>query len=227
MPGPGSPTYADYLNETQNENFLFTPIHTHDVVRIISSFENKGAHISCYSVRVLKFISPLISPILKELINRSFIEMIFPKFCKIARVVPVFKSGLLTSVSNYRGISILPIFSKIFEKVVHKQLSAFFVSSDLLNPNQFGFRQNRSTTDAITDMTQYIYDNLDCGNIVISFFLDFCKAFDTVNHRILLDKLKSYGTRDMALNWFKSYLSGRLQYVSLDGFNSQLTSTLD
>ena len=202
--------------------FAFTPIQTEDVVRILNSFENKSSHVSTYSVKVLKLISPLISPILRELVNRSFNESVFPKFCKIARVVPVFKSGSPASASNYRGISILPPFSKIIEKVAHKQLSEFLTCNNLLNPNQFGFRKNRSTTDAIVDMTQYIYDNLDCGDIVISFFLDFSKAFDTVNHRILLYKLQRYGIRGSALNWFNSYLSGRLQYVSMDGYNSQV-----
>ena len=224
MPGPDSPTYADFLNTTAQpiNTFTFSPIQADDVARIINSFENKSSNVSTYSVKVLKVILPLICPILKELINRSFTESVFPKFCKVARVVPVFKSGSPSSVLNYRGISILPPFSKIIEKVVHKQLSDYLLSNNLLNPNQYGFRKNRSTTDAIVDMTQYIYDNLDCGDIVISFFLDFAKAFDTVNHAILLQKLQWYGIQDSALNWFNSYLSGRLQYVSLDGFNSQV-----
>ena len=223
VPGSGSPTYADFLNDTQiDNNFFFSPISTDDVDRIINAFENKSTHISSYSVRILKFISTLISPILKELINKSLYEGKFPKFCKIARVVPVFKSGSASSVCNYRPISILPLFSKIFEKIVHKQLSDFLSTNNLLNPNQFGFRKNRSTADAIADMTQNIYDSLDRGDTVISFFLDFSKAFDTVNHGILLQKLQLYGIRNTALNWFHSYLSGRLQYVSLDGFNSQV-----
>ena len=222
-PGPGSPSYADFLRDTNIQNtFNFSPVNIEDISRIIYSFQNKSSHMSTYSVKVIKFISPLISPILRDLINRSLAEGIFPNFCKIARVVPVFKSGSSSSLGNYRPISILPIFSKIFEKIVHKQLSDYLFFNNILNPNQYGFRKNRSTADAIVDMTQYIYDNLDQGETVISFFLDFSKAFDTVDHDILLYKLHLYGIRDIALNWFHSYLSGRLQYVSLDDFNSQV-----
>ena len=221
--GPDSLDFTNFLDDTQiPNNFSFVPIQSDDIDRIIKSFQNKSSHISTYSLTVIKFISPLISPILRDLINRSLAEGSFPNFCKIARVVPIFKSGSPTEVGNYRPISILPIFSKIFEKIVHKQLSDFLFFNNILKPNQFGFRKNRSTTDAIADMTQYIYDGLDRGETVISFFLDFSKAFDTVNHSILLHKLQSYGIRDVALNWFRSYLSGRLQYVSLDGFNSQV-----
>ena len=223
VPGPGNPAFTDYLNNTQNQNnFTFVPILAEDISRIIGSFENKSSHISTYSVKVIKHISPVIVPVLKDLVNKSLATGTFPNFCKIARVVPVFKSGSTSSVGNYRPISILPIFSKIFEKVVHKQVSDFLFFNNILNPNQYGFRKNHSTADAIADMTQCIYDSLDLGETVISFFLDFSKAFDTVNHRILLHKLQFYGIRDIELNWFQSYLSGRLQYVSLEGFNSQV-----
>ena len=225
IPAPGlvDPSFNDFLNVRRNFNdFTFSPVTNEDILRIINSFQNKASHISTYSVIAIKAISNLISPILRHIVNKSLSEGHFPKFCKIARVVPVFKSGLSSSLGNYRPISILPIFSKIFEKVVHKQLSDYLLLNNILNPNQFGFRKNRSTTDAIIDMTQYIYDNLDCGETVISLFLDLSKAFDTVNHVTLLHKLQSYGICDIALDWFRSYLSGRLQYVSLDGYNSQV-----
>ena len=93
---------------------------------------------------------------------------------------------------------------------------------NLLNNSQFGFRKNISTSHAIINTLQYIYDNLDEGNTVISFFLDFSKAFDCVDHSILLDKMGVYGVRGIARNWFQSYLTGRQQYVSLNGENSEL-----
>ena len=221
LPGPGCPNYLDYLNDFEGrQTFHFTPVSPFDIDRIINSFENKNCHTSNYSIRVLKAISPLISPILCHIVNKSLEQGIFPNFCKTARVIPIFKSGSNTELGNYRPISILPHFSKIIERVVHRQLIDHLNFNNFLTDNQYGFRQNRSTTDAIIDLTQYIFDNLDLGETVISFFLDFSKAFDCVIHSILLRKLEAYGVSGNELGVFRSYLTGRSQYVSLDGINS-------
>ena len=186
--------------------------------------KTKSAHIDTYSIKVLKSINYIISPIITNIINKSFETGYFPKFCKIAKVIPLFKSGEKTDVQNYRPISILPILSKIIEKVVHHQLYGFLQRNRILSPNQYGFRKKLSTSDAITDMLQFLYDKLDNGHIVISFFLDFSKAFDTVNHNILLKKLERYGIRGLPLEWFRSYLSNRKQFVSTNNVLSNIES---
>ena len=187
-------------------------------------WKNKSAHISTYSVRIIKHLCNLIAPILSHIINISFSSGHFPKFLKVARVVPIFKSGSSTDVNNYRPISILPILSKIFEKIVHHQFYNYLNHFKFLNSDQYGFRKKLSTSNAIINMMQYIYDNLDQGNTVISIFLDFSKAFDCVNHEILLDKMSVYGVRGIAHSWFKSYLSDRQQCVYLNGKFSESCS---
>ena len=177
--------------------------------------ENKSSHIGTYSVRIVKYLSDILSPILCQIFNNSFETGHFPNFCKVARVIPLFKSGDCSSLNNFRPISILPIFSKIFEKLVYQQLYGFLMKNNFFTQEQYGFRRNFSTSDAIINMTQFVYDSLDLGKTVVSFFLDFSKAFDCVNHVVLLRKLEACGVRGLANNWFCSYLNNRSQYVEI------------
>ena len=133
------------------------------------------------------------------------------------------KKGDETSVSNYRPISILPDISKIFERVMYRRVLRFFEKHHILCANQFGFRRNRSTTQAIMDNLGHIYENLDSGRIAISIFIDFQKAFDCVDHNILLSKLYRYGIRGVAYQWFKSYLTNRKQYTHVNNISSSLS----
>ena len=205
-----------------SNSFFLAPITPSIVGLIIERMKSKSANIDTYSIKVLKYLVDIVSPILCNIINLSFETGYFPTFFKSARIIPLFKSGDKSNVQNYRGISILPIFSKIIEKVVHYQVYGYMQGNNLLTNNQFGFRKKLSTSDAITDMTQYVYDSLDLNFTVISIFLDFSKAFDTVNHNILLQKLDVYGIRGVAHDWFKSYLENRMQYVSVNGAISSL-----
>ena len=134
----------------------------------------------------------------------------------MAKVVPIYKQGEISLIKNYRPISILNILSKIFEKLIHRRLYTYLNDNTILNENQFGFRENRSTSQAVLNYFHYVYDRLDNGELVFSIFLDFSKAFDCVSHDVLLHKLSHYGIRGVALDWFKSYLSNRRQYVSID-----------
>ena len=143
---------------------------------------------------------------------------------KIAKVIPLFKSGDRELVGNYRPISILPTFSKILERIVYNQLLNYFDRFKLFTNSQFGFRRQKSTAQAILDNVQYIYDNLDRGDLVASFFLDFQKAFDCVSHKILLSKLSTYGIRGMALEWFRSFLTNRKQFTNINNTDSSIHS---
>ena len=217
--------HRKYLNHINQQNsFFFHPITPIDISIIIKSLKNKSSNINNFSVKILKSISNLVSFPLSEIINQSLINSNFPDSLKIARITPLFKEGDKTDVNNYRPISVLPIFSKIFEKVVYKQLYEYLEVNSFLDNNQFGFRARKSTTHAIVNYLQYIYDNLDSGNLVFSIFLDFRKAFDSVNHHILLSKLEAYGIRGQAVDWFRSYLSNRKQYVFVNNSKSHLKS---
>ena len=121
-------------------------------------------------------------------------------------------------------ISLLSIFDKLLEKIMKSRLYSYLESNNILFDYQFGFRHNHSTTLALIDVVDKLYENLDKHNKVIGIYLDLQKAFDTVNHDILLHKLHNYGIRGVALDWFRNYLTGRYQYTTVNGVNSELTA---
>ncbi|CAF4754797.1 unnamed protein product [Pieris macdunnoughi] len=123
-------------------------------------------------------------------------------------------------VSNYRPISLLPVIAKILERIVNKRLLSFLETQSLISYNQFGFRKQRSTADAVSNLTEHISEKLDMGQVCIGVFLDLAKAFDTVSRCILLRRMKLLGVRGVALQWFASYLKDRQQRVSLRGYTS-------
>ena len=129
-------------------------------------------------------------------------------------------------MENYRPISVLNSFSKIFELVVHEQLYEFLETNGMLGQSQFGFRKNRSTQHAVTLLTDQIRQGMDRGKFTGSVFVDLSKAFDTVDHGCVLSKLKCYGIKEKEFCWFESYLFGRKQYVAYDNTNSEIQSVL-
>lgn len=138
-----------------------------------------------------------------------------------SHLVPIFKSGDPHSASNCRPISILPIVSKVAEKLMAAQITNYLNNSYFaLHPMQFGFRANYSTEMANCYFTEKVKSLLDKGGVVGAVFLDLRKAFDTLNHRILLSKLLSFNFSPHTLRWIESYLSGRTQYVSIQNYNS-------
>jgi retron-type reverse transcriptase len=162
--------------------------------------------------------------VLTHIINLSLENGIFPTKLKLAKVIPLFKQGDRTNVNNYRPISLLPQFSKIFEKVFYNRLSDFFEKFEILSKSQYGFRKKSSTSFAIIDMLSNIYNALNNNLLPIGVFIDLQKAFDTINHDILLFKLRHYGIRGLAYDWIKSYLIDRKQFVSLDDIYSETKS---
>ena len=158
----------------------------------------------------MKDASDVISPVLTKLINRSIEQCHFPNNWKSAKVVALFKAGDQSDCNNYRPISILPTVSKIIERAVHSQFYAYLCENKLLFVRQFGFRRNRSTTSALLQFTDELLRNMDHGK-VNGIYLDIKTAFDTVNHVILLQKLKWIGVDSNSLQWFQSYLSHRTQ----------------
>ncbi len=170
---------------------------------------------------IKKFIHVLSVPLL-HLISKSLETGIIPTQLKIAKVVPIYKAGDRLSPDNYRPISLLPNFSKILEKVVSNRLIGFLDDHNILSNNQFGFRKNHSTIHPLMLFMNNLTSALNKKQFSIAIFCDLRKAFDTVDHNILLDKLKNLGVRGVEWLWFKNYLSNRKQFVSVDGVNSLL-----
>ena len=215
-------TYSQHLLGNFPNSFFLAPVDYRDIHSTIMSLKNKSCSIDNLPVTILKQISYIISPVLEYLVNFSINSGTFPDCLKVSRVVPLHKGGIKLDVSNYRPISILNVFSKILEKIVHKQLYNYFEYNHILDDSQFGFRKNKSTTQALLRHTNYIYESLDNDKLVFSLYLDLKKAFDSVDHEILLGKLSHYGIRGTPLKWFRSYLTNRRQYVAINDNCSDL-----
>ena len=184
-----------YLRGTYQGSFFYSYVDVVDVKNIVMSLRNKPCNILVVPVVVLKAIADIISPPLAYRINMSFLSGNFPTCLKIARITSIFKSEDPTEMSNYRPISILSNFSKIYEKLIYIQLYKYIERYNILYKHQYGFRNRKCTTNAILNHLKNIYNNLERNQTVISIYLDFKKAFDCVDHRILLQKLHSEGSK--------------------------------
>ena len=165
---------------------------------------------------IIKDSLPFFAPVLTHIVNLSLQQGIFPNELKIARIIPLYKSGNKKSANNYRPISLLPSFSKIFEKIMANRLTTFLTNHNILYKYQFGFRPRHTTSMAINLLVDKITESLDANRSLVGVALDFRKAFDTVNYEILLKKLYAYGIRGTVHTWFDNYLSDRFNYVSID-----------
>ncbi len=196
--------------------FKFAPVTEDQVFKCLSSLDTKKATgLDGISSRLLKAGAGPLSIPLTHLFNYSLSNGQVPQKWKSSRVTPLFKEGSRDDVNNYRPISVIPVVMKIFERLVHNQLYAFLSEFDLLSSNQSGFRPKHSTTTTLIDVSDYILRNIDAGRFVGGVFIDLKKAFDTVNHAILLQKLTSFGIKGLELDWFKSYLSDREQATKI------------
>ena len=163
-----------------------------------------------------------ISKQLADLFNLSFSSGSFPSILKTAKVVPVFEKGSNLDYCNYRPISLLSNAEKILEQLMYKRVYNFITENNIIYDLKFGFRQKFSISLALINLTENIKQALDKGYIGCSLFVNLQKIFDTVDYEILLSKLDYYGIRGISNNWFKSYLSNRKQFVSINGYDSGL-----
>ena len=170
--------------------------------------------------KILKLGARSLSPILSCLINECFSTGIFPKCLKLARVTPIFKGGDPLSPSEWRPISIVSVLSKIIEKLVCTRLNKYLLKNNILTKNQFGFRSGHSTAHAILNINEQILANGDAHRHTISVFLDLSKAFNCVNHDILIGKLQRYGVTGISLDFFRSYLTDQYQFTRINGQDS-------
>ena len=208
-----------------NEHSMSIPsIHSNEIKSIISKLNNSAPGYDNIPPKIGKlFATQYIDP-LTYLINKSIKQGVFPDELKLAKVVPIFKTGDEQLVQNYRPISVLPFISKIYEKIVANYLIDFLESQDLLYKYQFGFRKSHSTSHAIITLIDRVSQALDTGKYVVGLYLDIRKAFDAVPHSTLLKKLYALGVRGNLYNWFESYLKNRKQYVIYNNSESDIDS---
>lgn len=208
-----------YINSTSK--FHTVPLSESELDAIISSFENKfSVGYDEVPMPVIKHSKMyLIRPIL-HVINCSFITGVFPEMLKISRIKSVFKKGDKTDPVNYRPISVLTSFSKIFERAMSVRLVEFLEKDNLFDNEQHGFRSNRSVITAGVELIESIVTAIDGGEKAVGVFMDLTKAFDSVCHDKLLNILENLGINGRYLNWFKTYLVGRKQFVELTHVNN-------
>ena len=201
-------------------SFFADHIHTNEVTKIINSLGPKSTGPCSIPNTILKTVLIDISEILAKIFNLSIQTGIFPFALKTAKVVPIFKNkGSIQDVNNYRPISLLSNIDKIFEKLIHSRVVKFLDQNNCLFNHQYGFRKKHSTTHTLVNLTELIRANMDKGIYSCGIFIDLQKAFDTVDHEILLTKLEHYGIRRVSSRWFRSYLHNRQQFVSVSGMN--------
>ena len=201
--------FENYLNYV-NTSIESSEITAQELKNSFSSLKiNKSSGYDDISSNVIKNIYEGIEGPLMHIFNLSIKDGIFPKKLKIAKVIPAFKTGDKSELSNYRPISILPCFSKILERIMYNRLINYLSENNLLFQKQFGFQASKSTDHAILELSDQIHDSFERNIFTLGIFIDLSKAFDTVNHQILLKKLEYYGIRNNSLKWFENYLHKR------------------
>ena len=207
----------DYLTK-HSASFQFKNISPSKVLKLLSSVKiAKATGLDKISNKILKLAAPVIYKSLTDLFNFSIASGEFPSDWKVAKVCPLFKSGEKCDANNYRPISVLPSIARVFERILFEQIYRHLSNNKLLYSRQSGFRSLHSTVSALLDMTNDWCFNIDRGMVNGVLFLDLKKAFDTVDHKILLKKLEFYGFEVITLHWFQSYLADRQQVCCVNG----------
>ena len=218
--------FQDFLHDSCSESLYLKPADPSEIQKTILCLKNKATLDS--KIEPLKVASSCQNflAVLSEVVNASFTEGVFPKALKIAKVIPIYKGGSKQDVSNYRPISLLSSFSKIYEKLVHSRVLEFLDKHNSLFENQYGFRPGRSCEHALLNAQSTILHSLSKNQVALLLLLDYSKAFDVLDHRTLLRKLEHYGFRGIALKWFESYLKGRSQFVALNSTESSSSTIM-
>ena len=221
----GNSSYKDYWPPRPTMSLAFYRTDHDEIIQTISKFKSgKACGPTSIPIDILQLIKFEIATPLARIVNLSLETGSHPEKLKIAKVIPIYKKGSKMSTSNYRPISLLSNINKIFEKIVFDRVYAFIEKNKMIYTHQYGFRKSHSTTHALISITEQIRKALDNKDFAVGVFVDFQKAFDTVDHNILLDKLNRYGITGKTNEWFRSYLRDRKQFVSILGFESNQRS---
>ena len=214
-----------FVKENINSIYL-SEVNEAEVQRIIMNFKNSSPGPDGQNVKVLKqtyyiYLKPMV-----HMLNLSLQQGYFPNMLKLAKVIPVFKGGNATECKNYRPISVLNTFSKLYEKIMYNRIVDFLNANNTLYNLQFGFRAKYNTSFALAYLIDKIMTSIEKKEYVIGLFVDLSKAFDTVNHSILLAKIFKYGIRGMAYTWINNYLTDRKQYVTFNNTESSVSKII-
>jgi hypothetical protein len=197
-----------------------------EIINIVQSLSNsKSTGVDGLSSSIIKNTITEIAAPLATVFNKSINIGQFPDALKIGKIIPIHKCEDNKLLNNYRPISVLPIFSKVLERLMYNRLLAFLNKNNILAKNQYGFREKHSTSMALLQLVDDISKELDNKNNTIGIFIDLSKAFDTIDHSLLLKKLARYGVRGIVLDWFQNYLTNRKQFVQINDVDSSLQLT--
>ena len=214
--------FTKFLPPYYDKSLFFTPTDEEEIFKIVRTLKSgRSTGYDGISMNLLKKVITYIIAPLTYIFNLSISTGKCPNSLKIAKVIPIYKKDDPSLLTNYRPISILPSISKILEKIIYKRLYIFLNVNNLLVPNQFGFRKKHSTDYAIIQLLNKVTECFSNKKHLIGIFMDLSKAFDTIDHDILIYKLKRYGIHGLALSWIIDYLYNRKQYVS---FQSSVSS---
>ena len=212
----------EYLFDSIKNDFVFNEISDSEVENYIKNMNpNKSVRSDVPSIRFVKLSAKIISPYLSKLYNKCVEYGVFPESLKFAEVIPIYKSGKKNNINNYRPISLLSPFSKIFEFLVCERLKKFFLLNEVLHEKQYGFRENSTTELTVNQVVDELTEASEKKLINCSVFLDLAKAFNTVNHNILISKLKSYNIKGSMLSLLKDYLKDRSQSTVINNVVSE------
>ena len=212
------PNFCTYLPKQQQNSFFLAETSSKEIIDTIKEFKNGKS--SDIPIIVIKHINEIIAPYLSKSINACISTGTFPSSLKLGKITPIHKKGPKNEVSNYRPVSTLPIFGKIFEKIIYSRLYSFLTDHNILYNTQFGFRKHHSTSYAVNYSVNLIKQFQYEGKSTIGVFIDLSKAFDTIDHTTLLSKLECYRIRGISHDLLRSYLSNRYQLINIDGTHS-------
>ena len=194
--------FETHVKNAKSEFAAFQHVTVNHVSHLLHGLSsNKATGIDKISCKIIKLATPVISDSLTLIFNQAITLSSFPDEWKIARVIPLYKNGQRNIPGNYRPISVLPAISRIMERILYDQLHSYLTTFELLSDSQFGFRKSHSTASALLDCTNEWYVNLDRKMFNLVVLIDLKKAFDTVDHQILLRKLELYGIKRTSSNF--------------------------
>ena len=222
-------TVTDYMKkiETNSASLFLTPTCAVEIENIIGNLKSKtSSGWDGISNKLLKEVKHVLAYPLSVIFNKSLVYGVFPEIFKWADVIPLYKSGATTETTNYRPISLLPTLSKVLEKLLHKHVYTFLDNTGQIFQSQYGFRSKHSCEHAVQELVGNILKGIENKKYTAAIFLDLSKAFDSLEHHVLLAKLQCYGIRGTALRWFESYLTRRKMRVTGATSNTQDSTDL-